>query len=463
MKKLFPICLFLFALLLTTCEDCEVISSETEPAVPLVDCPALALNIGDACDDDNPDTSNDTVQADCTCLGSFGIDCPDLGLNIGDACDDGNPDTTNDTVDENCNCTGTLAVDCPDLGLNIGDMCDDGNPDTTNDLVDANCVCVGQPINTCEGAILVMRAAVENNTLGNLFLDRADIAPLNSLNFTQLTPIIGSPIQTGSTFPFSFSTINPEQNGYFYGFQYSSTGVLNPLLQTSTDGSFSPSFLLSELPYAAPIYHQGKMYAIDVVYDDPTVQYAILEINLFDGQISTLFSGSTTVNSQVVNPVFFSASNGSNKVFFLAGTSLFEYNVNVNAVTEVLLVPEPDPDMPVVYTGVEYRPSSNELLVLRHQAMGSNIESTLVSISQDGNFFQNDLVSINGFLFFQDAGILHSTAYDSCNDKYYISTPVALEQEVFESYLIEIEVAPATVESRIFPDFLFGLETELVE
>ena len=40
------------------------------------------------------------------------LDCPALGLNIGDACDDGNPSTKNDTVTDNCECVGTPVFVC---------------------------------------------------------------------------------------------------------------------------------------------------------------------------------------------------------------------------------------------------------------------------------------------------------------------------------------------------------------
>lgn len=423
MKKLLYSILYATILLLLACEDCEVISSETEPAVPLVDCPGLGLNIGDACDDDNPDT-------------------------------------TNDQVDQNCNCTGTIAVDCPALGLNIGDACDDGNPNTSNDSVDANCICVGQPINSCTGALLVMRAAVENNTLGNLFLDRSDLAPFDFLTFVQLTPISSSAIPQGEAFPFPFSTINPLQDQYFYGFQFGQSGISNPLLVTSTDGSFSPSFLLTDLSYAAPVYHQGELYAIDVTYDEPSVQYAILRIDQSTGQPASIFSGSTTVNSQVVNPVFYSASNGTNKVMFLAGTSLFEYDTDLNAVTHVILEPEINPDMPVTYTGLEYRASTNELLALRHQQVGANLETTLVSISQTGTFMQTALTEIEGYTFFSDGFPLHATAYAQCDEHYYITTPVALEQDVFESYLLEVDMPDLTIRDARFDDFLFGVEIQ---
>ncbi|MCB9192954.1 MAG: T9SS type A sorting domain-containing protein [Flavobacteriales bacterium] len=112
------------------------------------DCPNLMANIGDACDDMDPNTSGDVVDANCVCAGSSVFDCPNLGANIGDACDDGDAGTYDDTVDANCVCAGT-PYDCPNLMANIGDACDDMDPNTTGDVVNANCVCVGTPVGGC--------------------------------------------------------------------------------------------------------------------------------------------------------------------------------------------------------------------------------------------------------------------------------------------------------------------------
>lgn len=43
------------------------------------------------------------------------VDCPILGANIGDACDDGNPNTLNDVVTVDCICAGVLPVPANDL------------------------------------------------------------------------------------------------------------------------------------------------------------------------------------------------------------------------------------------------------------------------------------------------------------------------------------------------------------
>ncbi len=54
----------------------------------------------------------DDVDPDCETMNA--VDCPDLGLNIGDGCNDQNPNTINDTVLANCECQGTTgSIDNP--------------------------------------------------------------------------------------------------------------------------------------------------------------------------------------------------------------------------------------------------------------------------------------------------------------------------------------------------------------
>ncbi len=74
------------------------------------------------------------------CGGNFFYDCPDIDANFGDPCDDGNPSTDNEVVQADCSCA---PYECPILNANIGDPCDDGNPNTTNDIVQADCSCQG--------------------------------------------------------------------------------------------------------------------------------------------------------------------------------------------------------------------------------------------------------------------------------------------------------------------------------
>ena len=80
--------------------------------------------IGDFCNDGDPNTINDMVQLDCECAGETVVELAgctnaiacnynaeanlDDGscLFVGDACDDGNLNTINDTIQANCECLG---------------------------------------------------------------------------------------------------------------------------------------------------------------------------------------------------------------------------------------------------------------------------------------------------------------------------------------------------------------------
>ncbi len=156
---------------------------------------------GTACNDNNPCTTNDVLDANCNCVGTFadadndgvcdasdvcpngddtvdsdGDGVPDACDNCSDsgtACNDNNPCTINDVIDVNCNCVGTFAdadndgvcdaddvcpsgddsLDADGDGLPdacdncdndlVNTACDDGDICTINDIFDANCDCVG--------------------------------------------------------------------------------------------------------------------------------------------------------------------------------------------------------------------------------------------------------------------------------------------------------------------------------
>jgi len=157
------------------------------------DCDDNNANIskpGDTCDDGNANTTNDVIQADCSCLGvpvsacaaaggdadGDGVcaedDCDDNNADIsnpGDACDDGNPLTANDVIQADCSCLGTAGVPCttaggdedgdgicaqfdcddnnPDISVR-GDACDDGDANTINDVIQEDCSCSGTTTTT---------------------------------------------------------------------------------------------------------------------------------------------------------------------------------------------------------------------------------------------------------------------------------------------------------------------------
>ncbi|MCP4124379.1 MAG: T9SS type A sorting domain-containing protein, partial [Bacteroidetes bacterium] len=113
--------------------------------IPSYNCPASKDNIGDPCEDGDPNTIGETRQADCSCAGGTVVyDCPDSKDNIGDPCEDGDPNTTGETRQPDCSCAvGTPVYDCFTLQANIGDPCEDGNPNTVGETILTNCGCGG--------------------------------------------------------------------------------------------------------------------------------------------------------------------------------------------------------------------------------------------------------------------------------------------------------------------------------
>lgn len=133
-----------------------------------------------SCDDGNPQTINDAVDANCNCVGQVVTTIPgcmnpnacnynplatvDDGSCIlpGSPCNDNNPNTMNDSIGPNCNCVGELIVPgCMNPAacnynplanvednscLFPGQLCDDGNPNTINDSINPDCICVGNAI-----------------------------------------------------------------------------------------------------------------------------------------------------------------------------------------------------------------------------------------------------------------------------------------------------------------------------
>ena len=88
------------------------------------------------------------------------FECPELGANIGDTCDDGDPDTENDMVLEGCICAGTpIEYDCPNLGGNFGDPCpleiEQGLPNADANavamgIIGPDCNCIPQQAVNCQ-------------------------------------------------------------------------------------------------------------------------------------------------------------------------------------------------------------------------------------------------------------------------------------------------------------------------
>ena len=138
------------------CDD----DDDNDGVMDTVDCDPLDASVdfapGDACDDQDPTTMGDTIDASCNCsgtlddadgdgIGDLNDNCPNTanpgqedfdGDGMGDVCDD---DDDNDGVPDTDDCDPMDAA----VDFAPGDTCDDGNNNTNNDVINAACMCVG--------------------------------------------------------------------------------------------------------------------------------------------------------------------------------------------------------------------------------------------------------------------------------------------------------------------------------
>ncbi|MBL0044388.1 MAG: T9SS type A sorting domain-containing protein [Flavobacteriales bacterium] len=107
----------------------------------LDNCPTSPGQIGSACSDNNPCTTNDVLNANCQCAGSPVPDGTLCDLNaqcIAGACTPISTDTDGDGIPDDTD-------SCPTVPGQIGSVCTDNNPLTLGDALNTACVCQGYP------------------------------------------------------------------------------------------------------------------------------------------------------------------------------------------------------------------------------------------------------------------------------------------------------------------------------
>lgn len=144
-----------FDITVAASNGCMATATGTVPAEP--DCegtPGGPVVEGADCDDGDPLTGGDTIDANCNCVGQL-LDClgvPGGSSGPGTACDDGMITTGNDVFNALCECIGE-PLDCEGVpgGPDVpGASCDDGDPLTGNDVYNDGCFCIGETID-CAG------------------------------------------------------------------------------------------------------------------------------------------------------------------------------------------------------------------------------------------------------------------------------------------------------------------------
>ena len=148
----------------------DLIRSRVNSAFCLAECTVTGCpngNPGDTCDDNDACTTNDLLDDNCNCVGTFEDADSDGVCDANDICEfgDDNLDTDGDGTPDACDFSnGSMDTDqdgvpddediCPGFNDNlIGTPCDDGYLCTNNDIYTQNCICEGTLIDTNNNGI----------------------------------------------------------------------------------------------------------------------------------------------------------------------------------------------------------------------------------------------------------------------------------------------------------------------
>lgn len=286
----------------------------------------------------------------------------------------------------------------------------------------------------------------------------------NPFAYTELDQLSGSNFQDEGQQGYNHSAYNINTNRYAFAYQYG-PGITNPLYLADTN-PFAASLLTNEFQYAAPVYNNNLLYAIDVLGGGDTIDFSILTVNQTTGDTTILLSDFTNTNSPIVNRFISSATDGADMIYFLGTTNLISYSISANTATVVDIDLAYTPTNQLVYYGLEYQQDEQRLLAIKERINSSELIGELVSITTDGAGtatpiydIQNNLNADNdGTIFFE----FNATAFSQCNNTYHIAELNELEptDDIVKSNLIAINLSDNSITEQQVEGYFYGLEID---
>ena len=232
--------------------------------------------------DRNGSETTFTITAECE-----PFDCPTLEANIGDACDDNNPLTASDSINANCECVG-IPYDCTDLLANIGDPCDDGNEMTINDAIGEDCTCAGS--SPPDG--MFCWAPIEVISLPYTTTDNTENYG-NNYSSDDLAPL-------ADTAPFNLNGLFLNGNDVVYAYTPSEDGYID--ISVTNHASYTGFYVFTGCPFQSTISGSHSPYSTDLL----TVQtLPVISGVTYNIVISTAEYIPTTPYTLTITPIFF--------------------------------------------------------------------------------------------------------------------------------------------------------------
>ncbi len=262
----------------------------------------------------------------------------------------------------------------------------------------------------------------------------------------------------------NFSAYDSINRQYVFEYYYTNGGPVEVLFHHQNIATGVATFTSPMTAYAAPVFLNGALYAIQTELVNTSVLYQIFQLNPVTGQqLGLMYSGFLTANSPFTAATMSSVSNGRDLIYFLSGTTLVELNVENLVAKQINLEPNFHPvDNVVQFFGLEYKRDENLLIAMKNSSINmASTRTDLVSIepafstatvTQLFNITANLPVGQDG----QINAEFYSSTFDPCDNTYYITE----RQEVnpATTNFFEINLNTSAFTARLFSGYWYGNE-----
>ena len=317
-----------------------------------------------------------------------------------------------------------------------------------SDLADTN----------CEGNFYISQLITPTDNLDVDYALGTFNQPIeNPLNINEIEKIDYA-LSNFNAFPSNFSDYDQVNNKYAFLYNYDDE-PLKILYLANTNPLSSESFTI-EQDYAAPVFLNGKLYAVRGPETDQNLNYEILEIDQNNGIGTSIFSDTVTIDGIYANRFVSSASNGIDTIYFLGIKTIISYNV-FSGVSQVLGIDiQYDGNIQTALTGLEYRTETNQLIAIHHKLNSPVDDNEVISINPENGTYSSlfNLADAIGTGSGNTTELLiNSTTYSSCSDTYFITQLTNTDAEPFDNKLLSIDLTNSQLTEQPTDSFIYGI------
>jgi|SRR5690606_23107216 len=322
-----------------------------------------------------------------------------------------------------------------------------------------DCECIddgANPVTNCDNGLFIMRSEGVSGAPTTFYLD--------SISKPLSTPVVFENITTNDqdetqfdqfTRPSNYDAFDAAINTYFIEFP-----LQQRLYKYDIATQSRQEFIVAGF-YSAPVFSNSSLYTITIDnfgYANNPANYSIETINQNDGSLTTLASGSFSLQSYFNWESMSSVADGNGTIYFISGSNLIIFDTNTVMSQHIELVPGFDfTNNNQIFYGLEMRNNGNLLAIRnRDNDMGEGVELVEIDIN---NLTENPTVVFD----FMANGIdpnseYYATTYDACDDTYYLTSRSNENFDLTNFY--EINLTLGSSQKVSFDTYLMGIESK---